>query len=175
MSTTRRFLLFGGLLGLTIAVVAGSLLVRGAEQRTEPRSEEQARPSPRAPAPDSPESTVRAFYQRLGRRDFAGAWDLAGPEFKRRVTFLEYERRHEHLRSVVLGRADPVREGRKRATVAVWAILQERAEIRCKGTQELMRAPDGGWLVEPTVQCRPAGPSRSGPAAFERPLSPRAG
>jgi serine/threonine protein kinase len=121
-----------------------------------------ATPTPtRTPAPSGrptgPAAAVRAFYERAAAGDFAGAYELAGPQMRAALGDSQagLERNLGSLRSIEFREVEVVSQDASGATVRISTVARHTNRTdACAGTLRALRTPDG-WRVDPAgVQCR---------------------
>jgi eukaryotic-like serine/threonine-protein kinase len=162
--------LVGGLLALLlVGVVLVALLSGGGDDEDPPsdragttatqstkgtQAEEQAPATPpRADA--TPESAVRAFYERAADGDYDGAWNLAGPRFRAEFgSRAGLEDTLGSLRSIEFQTLEETARSGRTATVRIATVAEHSTRTdRCTGTLQTVRRGDG-WRVEPqAVKC----------------------
>ena len=119
-----------------------------AEPTREPTEEATPAPTPRALGPAA---TVRAFYERAARDDFAGAWRLAGPRMRAVYggSRAEFERQLGSLERIEFPELALQARSGSTATVRVRTVATHTDRVdRCAGTLQATRA-GARWLVEP--------------------------
>jgi serine/threonine protein kinase len=151
--------------GAIVAVVLGTSADRGPETTSRAagpsttRSTSTSAPA-HPPAAPGPTQTVRAFYTRAARKDFAGSWRLAGPRM--RAAFGRSEARYARdrniasLQRITFRRLEETARAADSATVAISTRAEHTDHVDlCTGTVTTLRQADGSWRVDPmTLTCR---------------------
>jgi serine/threonine protein kinase len=131
-----------------------------------PPASPTASPSAAAPAATATPSssavlsatqTVRAFYRRAARGDYARAWSLAGPQMRRAFgdSLQRFSRDLSSLQRIGFQRVAIVARDKAGVTVDIRSVATHVNRVdRCTGTLRAIRDRNGGWLVEPAgVRC----------------------
>ncbi len=151
--------------GAIVAVVLGTSADRGPETTSRAagpsttRSTSTSAPA-HPPAAPGPTQTVRAFYTRAARKDFAGSWRLAGPRmraaFGRSEASYAHDRNIASLQRITFRRLEETARAADSATVAISTRAEHTDHVDlCTGTVTTLRQADGSWRVDPmTLTCR---------------------
>ncbi len=151
--------------GAIVAVVLGTSADRGPETTSRAagpsttRSTSTSAPA-HPPAAPGPTQTVRAFYTRAARKDFAGSWRLAGPRmraaFGRSEASYARDRNIASLQRITFRRLEETARAADSATVAISTRAEHTDHVDlCTGTVTTLRQADGSWRVDPmTLTCR---------------------
>ncbi len=147
--------------GAVLAVVLGAGLDGGAKTTPRAAGPSTTRSTSNSPPPAAalgPAQTVRAFYTRAARNDFAGSWRLAGPRMRAAFGQSEasYARQLDSLQHITFRRLEETARATDRATVAISTRAEhtDRVDL-CSGTLTTLRQADGSWRVDPAgVTCR---------------------
>jgi hypothetical protein len=138
--------------GRSAPATQGSTSTRARSTATGQRSTATAQSSTptAAPAPDTPEGAVQAFYQRAAAHRYEDAWALAAPALRSQLGgFAAFRSQFSSVRSIAFSRAETVQRGDRAATVAIATTATHTDHVdRCAGTVASTAAPDGGWLVD---------------------------
>jgi len=153
--------------GAIVAVVLGTSADRGPETTSRAagpsttRSTSTSTSAPaHPPAAPGPTQTVRAFYTRAARKDFAGSWRLAGPRmraaFGRSEASYARDRNIASLQRITFRRLEETARAADSATVAISTRAEHTDHVDlCTGTVTTLRQADGSWRVDPmTLTCR---------------------
>ena len=98
----------------------------------------------------SPEDVVKTFYSRAAADDFAGAWELAGPGFRKQLkSFERFRNAQRSLESIEFLSAEMASETNRRVTVRFETIATHTNRIdHCKGSVSLVRkGPNRSWVL----------------------------
>ncbi len=140
--------------GAVLAVVLGAGLDGGAKTTPRAAGPSTTRSTSSSPPPAAalgPAQTVRAFYTRAARNDFAGAWRLAAPGLRADFGNSEasFARQLDSLQRITFRRLEETANGADTARVAISTRAEhtDRVDL-CTGTVTTFRQVDGSWRMD---------------------------